>query len=122
MRNTKMENYVNDETRTTIVIIIIIIAKCDIKIYKAYLKCFKNCRIEFSRKARGNLHINICPKKIFEVQLNQVLTTILENFYMWRHLNPHVNSAPIENKEKLQHIFYACPTICHLASPPSGSI
>jgi len=29
-----------------------------------------------------------------------------------------VNSAPIENKETLQHIVYAYPTICHLAPPP----
>ena len=120
-----MENYVNDETRTTIIttilIIIIIITKFDIKIYKVYLKCFKNCKIEFPRKARGNLHINICPKKIFEVQPNQVLTTTLVDFYLWEHLNPLVNSAPIENKETLQHIFYACPTICHFAPPPSPS-
>jgi len=69
-----MGNYVNDE------IITIIIAKCDIKIYKLYLKSFKNYRIEFPRKAKVNLHCSICPKTIFDVQPKEMLTTTFLDF------------------------------------------
>lgn len=40
-------------------------------------------------------------------------------FYLWGHLIPPVNSAPIENKETLQHIIYACPNLCHFPLTPS---
>jgi hypothetical protein len=93
-----------------------------IKIYKLYLKYFKNYRTEFPRKAKGNLHVNICSRTIFEVQLNQVLTTTLLNFYLWGHLIPLVNSVPIENKETLQRIVYVYPTICHLTHPILGHL
>jgi hypothetical protein len=60
--------------------------------------------------------INVSPQTVFEVESNNISTSILCFFNLWRHLNPLVHSAALANKQTFhQRIFYARQTVlkCH---------
>jgi hypothetical protein len=64
-------------------------------------------KIEFSTKKQADIFITLYVRK----QFSRYSPTRRGYFYLWEHLKPVVYSVPIENKETLQCILYACQTI-----------